>query len=355
MQLEWTEEQTLIRDQAQRLLAECGARARTRDLLDRLGEIDQNLWQHAVETGWTAVPVPEEYQGLGLGMVELALIAEQIGREAASVPFLASTVLVTEALIRHGNAAQRAHWLPQLAAGKIIGCFGYAPAPIDLRQERLHGTLSPVLAGACAGLLVAPAQTVDGTRLVLCELKDVRPEATSSLDNGRGYARLALDGVRADVLGASRDGMSELSSLLDSAALIAAFEALGGADTCLSMARDYALTRKAFGQPIGAFQAIKHRLADAYALIEVARGNALYALWQRATGSDDCSTAVCAAYLSAIKACEFIARENIQIHGGFGVTWEADCHLYYRRARALALDLGGLPYWRDRLVDRLAA
>ena len=125
------------------------------------------------------------------------------------------------------------------------------------------------------------------------------------------------------------------------------FEQLGGAEAAMYLARDYALGRYAFGRAIGSYQAIKHRLADMYIAVELARSNCYYAAWALANGASDLAQAAASGRISATKAFDFCSKECIQIHGGMGFTWEFDCHLFYRRARALAVNLGGVGYWRD--------
>jgi alkylation response protein AidB-like acyl-CoA dehydrogenase len=136
--------------------------------------------------------------------------------------------------------------------------------------------------------------------------------------------------------------------MLAELALMTAFEQIGGAQSCLERSRDFALERRAFGQPIGAFQAIKHGLADMYALIQLARGAAFAAL--RAAGTADSIPSAAAARLAATRAYDQAAQESIQIHGGQGCAFEADHHLHYRRARCLGLEWGGPPVWRECLL-----
>ena len=132
-----------------------------------------------------------------------------------------------------------------------------------------------------------------------------------------------------------------------------AFEQLGGAERCLEMARDYALERYAFGRPIGSYQAIKHKLADVYVRITVAKANAYYGAWALETDAPELPVAAAGARITGSEAYWQASKENIQTHGGIGVTWEADCHLFYRRARHLSLAVGAPRVWKRRLVDRL--
>jgi acyl-CoA dehydrogenase len=139
------------------------------------------------------------------------------------------------------------------------------------------------------------------------------------------------------------------------AAIFAAFEQVGAAQALLEATVDYAKTRRAFGALIGSQQAVKHRLADMYTKIELARGHCLYGAWALSTHSAQISTAAAGARLAATDACTFAAEESIELHGGIGFTWESDCHLYYRRARSLALLLGNKQRWSDRLISSLAS
>jgi hypothetical protein len=141
--------------------------------------------------------------------------------------------------------------------------------------------------------------------------------------------------------------------VLDRTAVLIAFEQVGGADACLAMAKDYAMTRYAFGRLIGSFQAIKHKLADMYIANELARSNAYYGAWALSTNARELALAAAAARVSATQAFDFAANESVQIHGGIGFTWEADAHLFQKRARDLALSLGPQRVWKDRLVTEL--
>jgi alkylation response protein AidB-like acyl-CoA dehydrogenase len=345
----------MIRDQARRALAEYPLDERLRDLLTRKGDFDRDLWALGRDLGWTGIVVSAEQGGLGLGMAELAILAEETGRALASLPLVPGAV-ATIAVQNWGSDAQRERWLPPFAAGETIGCVALpdregSEAPLRFDGGRVSGSLPVVCAGAITDLLVAPVLYAEGqSGLALIELAGAKVEPCDTIDNSRGYARIAFDSAEAELLDAAGAGAAE--TLLGQLALASAFEQIGGAEACLYGARDYALERQVFAQPIGAFQAIKHRLADIYAMIEVARGNAAAAL---AADPKDAPLAIAAARLTATKAYEYAAQEAIQIHGGIGVTWEAPWHLHHRRARCLASDWEGPAYWRDIIVDGLAA
>ena len=148
-------------------------------------------------------------------------------------------------------------------------------------------------------------------------------------------------------------GMALAESILSRAAVLLAFEQVGGADKALEMAKSYALERYAFGRPIGSYQAIKHKLADMYVKNELARSNAYYGAWALNADAAELPLAAAAARVAACDAFWFAAKENLQTHGGMGYTWDVDCHLYYRRAQQLGLVAGGAKAWKERLVSQL--
>ena len=141
--------------------------------------------------------------------------------------------------------------------------------------------------------------------------------------------------------------------LLDRAAALMAFEQLGSATRALEITREFVMGRYAFGRPIASFQAVKHRLADLWCEIELARSNCFWAAWALENDESELQLAACSARLAATRALELAAVEMVQLHGGVGYTWEYDCHLFYRRSRLLGAALGGAPAWRDRLVARI--
>jgi alkylation response protein AidB-like acyl-CoA dehydrogenase len=175
------------------------------------------------------------------------------------------------------------------------------------------------------------------------------------VDPTRSHARITLDGAAAEPLGAAGRGWPLVERLLDRAAVLVAFEQVGGAQAALDMAREYALGRFAFGRQIASFQAIKHKLADMYVGIELARSNAYYGAWALSKDAPVLGVAAAAARVAASEAYYQAAKENIQVHGGMGFTWEFDCHLHYRRAKLTGLMLGSARRWKDLLVTRLEA
>ena len=174
-----------------------------------------------------------------------------------------------------------------------------------------------------------------------------------TVDPTRSHARIEFDNASAELLGQPGEGWRLCETLFDRAAVLFAFEQVGGAQACLDMGTDYAKGRFAFGRAIGSYQAIKHKLVDMYVAIELARANAYYGAWALGTDAAELPVAAAAARVAASEAFNHAARENIQTHGGMGFTWEYDCHLYYRRAKLLSLALGGERRWKDRLISQL--
>jgi len=366
MNFDFSEEQKLLQKTARDYLVEHCPLATPRAVLESGGTHDAALWKGVAEMGWLGAAVPEKYGGAGFGQLELALIAQELGRALAPIPFGPSVYVVTEALLAAGSDAQKQRYLPRLASGELIGSLALSeragratPAELATRFEagRLHGEKWPVQDGAVAGLLLVVAREGARTVLALAEANAAGVQATpqGSLDPSRPLARVRFDGARAELLGASGGDEALLSHLLDRAAVLAAFEQIGGAERALEMTRQFTLGRYAFGRPVASFQALKHRMADVYAAITLAASNAYYGAWALSMGDRELATAACATRAAASDAFELAATEMIQMYGGVGYTWEYDCHLFYRRAKQLGLWLGSAAEWRDKLVQRLAA
>jgi alkylation response protein AidB-like acyl-CoA dehydrogenase len=181
----------------------------------------------------------------------------------------------------------------------------------------------------------------------------VSKKRVETIDPARKHAELTFKDATAELLGPEGEGWRTLERLYDAAAVYFAFAQVGGAEAAMWMARDYALQRQAFGRAIGSYQAIKHKLADCYVKLELARSNAYYGAMMLTDGGSDLPLAAAAARIAATDAYDFASKENIQTHGGIGFTWEADTQFHYRRARVMALALGGPIAWKDKLVSRL--
>ena len=368
MNFDFSDDQKLLKEQVRKFLADKCPTKVVRRVLDGNEAFADEVWKGLVELGVPATGIPEAYGGLGLSPLELCVIGEEIGRAAAPVPFDSSVVLATEALKLAGSEAQKNKWLPELAAGKAIGTLAVAEGPQPPRPRntratfgggKLNGKKVPVIDGDAATFAIVLATTGgQGDRAVSLVLVDlaqssVKKKRVETIDPARKQAELTFDGTAAELLGGEGEGWRLLERLYDAAAIYFAFAQVGGAEAAMWMARDYALQRQAFGRAIGSYQAIKHKLADCYVKLELARSNAYYGAMMLADGGADLPLAAAAARIAATEAYDFAAKENIQTHGGIGFTWEADTQFHYRRARVMALALGGPMAWKDKLVARL--
>ena len=362
MNFDFSEEQKLLQQTARDYLAEHSDLTKCREILEGDEPYSKALWQGAAEMGWLGAVVPEEHGGAEFGSLELAMIAHEIGRALAPIPFGPSVYVATEAILRFGSDAQKKTWLPQLVDGSTIGTFafteqagqnGVAHVEASVSGGQLSGTKQPVADGEVAGLAVVAAVEGGATGLYLVDLSAAGVTRTTleSFDPSRPLARIDFAQAPCEKLdGANAAGIAKL---LDVAAVLQAFEQVGAAERALEITREFILGRYAFGKPIAANQAVKHRMADLWCEIEIARSNAYYAAWALANDEPDLAEAAAVARIAACEAFEHTTVEMIQFHGGVGYTWEYDCHLFYRRAKLLSASLGTPKYWKNLLVDRI--
>lgn len=365
MNFDYSDEQLALKNEARRFLAARGPISVVRRVLDDPDRsYDEPLWKAVAGQGWCGAAIPEEYGGLGIGHVELCALAEELGRALAPIPFASTVYAFAEALMLAGSDAQKLARLPAVAAGDLIGCLAVSEGPgrptpgvlkTTVSNGRLTGEKLPVTDGDIAdvAIVLAIENGAPGLYLVDLATPEVDRQSLSTLDPTRSVGRIVFTGAACERLGGPGQGFDLLERIYDSAAVLLAFEQLGGADRCLEMARDYALERYAFGRPIGSNQAIKHKLADVFIKNEAARANAYFGAWALAAKAPELPVAAAAARIAACDAYWLAAKENIQTHGGIGFTWEADCHLFYRRSRHLAVVAGAPRVWKARLVERL--
>ena len=369
MNFEFSEDQQLLREQARGFLSQQCTTAQVRQVLDGDERYHLQLWQGIAELGWLGASIPEEYGGLGLGYLELCVLAEELGRAIAPVPFSSTVYLFAEIIIRAGSDEQKRRLLPRIASGDLIGTIAITESPGALTPSKVNTTVNngmldgvklPVPDGNCAQAFIVLTRA-EGTNdrfdfyLMEKDAKGLSIEPLSSIDPTRDFARLNMNRATSELVGSPGTAWSVLEDVYDNAAVLFSFEQLGGAQTALNSACDYARERYAFGRPIGSFQAIKHRLADLFVATELARANCYYGAWALSTNAPELSLAAPTARIGAIDAYEQCAKENIQVHGGMGFTWEFDCHLHYRRSKALALAVGAASHWKNKLIRRLEA
>jgi len=366
MNFDFSEQQVLLQEQARKFLTDTCPPDAVRSALDDSAPFSTEVWKGVVDMGWTAATIPEEYDGLGLSYLELVVIAEEMGRAVAPVPFSSSVYLATEALLLAGSEAQKQQWLPKLADGSAIGTFAlaegqgsYTPGTINtvFTSGKISGEKS-VVADAMGASFCITAARDSGSKevgLYLVEFDQgqaINQQTLKTLDMSRSHSAVRFNNAIAEPLDAGTvKGTALIDALLDRAAVLFAWEQVGSADKALEIARDYSLERYAFGRPIGSYQALKHKMAHMYAKNTLARSNCYYAAWALNTNAPELPMAAATARVSATQALFFASKESIQIHGGVGFTWEYDCHLHYRRARLLAVNIGGEYFWQDKLVS----
>ena len=365
MDFDYSDDQKFLKSEARKFLeGRCGVGVVRGVLNDPARSYDQSLWKAVAEQGWLGAAIPEAQGGLGLGHIELCAIAEELGRALAPIPFSSTVYFVAEAIMLAGSEAQKQAWLPKISHGEAIGCFATVERPGALTEGqirasvdggKLTGVKLPVTDGDVADVAVALAKEGGRSSLWLVDLSGpgVTRETLQTLDPTRSAAKITFSGAPAERLGEAGEGLAITEQVLNRAAVLLAFEQVGGADRALEMAKDYALNRYAFGRPIGSYQAIKHKLADIYIKNELARSNAYFGAWALETSAAELPTAAAAARVAACEAFWFAAKENLQTHGGMGYTWEVDCHLFYRRAQQLGLVAGAAKAWKERLVTEL--
>ncbi len=365
MNFDFSEDQKFLASEARKFLdAQCST-AHVREVLnDDDKSHHEGVWKKVVEMGWIGAAIPEEYDGLGLGMLELCVIAEEMGRALAPVPFASTTYFFAEALKLAGSEAQKKDLLPKIITGEAVGCYAASEGPGNVDPSKLSvtfdgskvsGTKIPVTDGDIATHAVVLAKEGSGASWVLVDLTaaGVTRTSVSTLEPTRSHAEIKFDGAAGQRLGEAGAAASLHDDLLNRVAVLLAFEQLGGADRCLEMATEYAKERYAFGRPIGGNQAIKHKLAEMYVKNQVARSNCYYGAWALSTDAAELPEAAAASRLAASEAYWFASKENIQTHGGMGFTWEVDCHLFYRRAKLLAVQAGAPKVWKEKLVSAL--
>jgi acyl-CoA dehydrogenase len=360
MNFDFSPEQRSLQDQVRAFLREASPLSCCRRALEAGNGFDADLWRQLGELGWLGICIPERYGGSGLGPLELALASEEVGRALAPIPFGSSICGAADAILHEGSDAQRERWLPAIATGDEIGVLAIVerPGPFEwgavdtrLRGGLLDGTKIAVADGAIATFAIVACRGDAELALVSLDQSGVRRERSRSIDPSRSVATLRFDAAKAEPLGGPR----AFDAMLLRCAASAAFEQLGGADAVFGITREYMDVRQAFGKSIASYQALKHRMADLYTALELARSNAYYAAWAASADSTELAEAVCCARLSASHAYQLATVEAIQLHGGIGFTWESDCHLFYRRAKWLSAVLGAPDYWRERLVVELDA
>lgn len=328
-----------------------------------IGYDDISWRQMAGELGLHGIAVPERWGGAGVGVAELAVVFEEMGRALLCSPFFATVGLATQAILASGDDAAAERFLPGFVDGSTtatlilnarLGAWDATAVSLTADRDgtayRIHGEAPLVIDGHTADVLLATARTAAGISLLAVRAGSdgLRRTPLAGLDRTRKMARVEFDGTPAELIGTDGGATDFLARASDLALVALAAEQVGAAQRCLDMAVDYAKNRIQFGRPIGSFQAIKHRCADMLVQVEGARSAASHAA--EVADTDELPTAAAVAKMVCSEAFLHAALDNMRIHGGIGFTWEHDAHLYVRRAKATQLIFGDPDYHAQRLA-----
>ncbi len=368
-------DQEMIRDTAESFLAEASSSAAVRAAMETESGFDAAVWtQVGQELGWCATPIPEAYDGLGLGSVELVLLMEQMGRRLLCTPFFATVGLAAQVLLEVADAPAQQRYLPAIAAGELTATVALARQDMDWQPAGLdaaisvgadghviNGSFAIVADGATADLLIVPARDITGAVALYAfpaTLSGVSRTMLRNFDQTRRVAAITLSHVvlPADAqIATPQQVAAAMPRAIARAQLALAAEQLGGAQQCLDLTVAYTSERVQFGRTIASFQAIKHRCAEMMVKIEATRS----AIYGAATVAEN--PALAADFLLEAAAAKALASDTychcaadaIQLHGGVGFTWEYDPQLYFKRAQASAHWLGSADVLRERIAVAL--
>lgn len=369
MNFDFSDDQNALRNEIRKFLTKESPLTQARALLEGEGSYAQGVWSGMAQLGVTCLMLPEDCGGIGLGAMEMCVVAEEVGRQLSPVPLASTMYLAVQALLlsTQEHSAQRQKWLMPVSGGSI-GCLA---APTDGQKpladlpvfdgKTLKGECPLVADGMAAQWGVALARNAAGADVLVAFKVDgsVQRKALKTLDPAKPYASLSFGGTVAEQLDGTRCAAQVLARVRNRAAVMLAFEQLGAADAALEMASNYAKERTAFGRAIGSYQGIKHKLANLYTNNQLARAHCYYGAWALtadmalADGAPELAGAAAAARVSSTQALSDAAQENLHTHGGMGYTWELDCHLFYRRARQQAVELGNIHAWREQVAAEL--
>lgn len=366
-----TEDQNMLRETALAFARDELPVSHLRGLRDSgANGVDSETRAKLAELGFFGVLVPEEFDGVGMGMVAMGQIMEAQGRTLAATPLLQTAVIGASLLTLGGSQDMKAEWLPKLMSGEVTTALAldegthHAPLNVATEAERngqgytLNGAKRFVPDGHHADVFIVAARTFGeagqshGVTLFLIpkDAKGVTVEALVTVDS-HGAAHVVLEDViasDAQVIGAVDAGWDSLEPVLDRARLALAAEMLGTAQAAFEMTLDYLQTRKQFGQLIGSYQALQHRAAKMYTDLELTRSSVAAALSAAEEGGPDIARLTSLAKAKAADLVHLVSNETVQMHGGIGMTDEHDSGLYMKRARVQEALYGGASFHRDR-------
>ena len=354
MDFEFSEDQELLRDSVRRFLTEQAPITYVREMLDDERGTTDAVWSGLGELGATGLLVPETYGGAGGGMVDAAVVLEELGRAVHPGPFASSAVGAVSLVHLAGADDDRTALLPGLASGETVGTVALGRAVEADGDGKLTGACTHVPDAVAAAVIVVTATTADGevaAFVVERGATGLEIVTTPTVDGTRKFARVAFAGTPARRLGAG-DAADAVAETVDRMVVAAVVDGVGAASRALEIAVEYAEERRQFDRPVGSFQAVQHLCADMLRAVELARAGAYYACWAADAG-DAAERHRAATMAQAFAADELygVGASLIQVHGGIGFTWEHDAHLYYKRLLTLKELAGGTPGQLEELAS----
>ena len=371
MDFELTDEQRGLVDASRSLLAAKAPLEATRKLIEDTAGFDPELWRLGAQIGWPALAIPEADGGLGQQLVDLALVADELGRSLTPTPFI-PTVVVADAIAR-SDVADRSKMLQSIAEGSATAAWAFAepgqswsPDAIRTAARRestgyvLNGTKADVQDADSARWLLVDALVDGGPArfIVPADAAGIRIERQNTLDVTRVYCDVTLDGVvvSSDAMYAAGDlAQTEIERSSHVNLVLACAELTGVGKKLQDLTLEYVAQRVQFGRPVGSYQAVKHKCANIRMWVQSATAATYYAAMAVDAQTSDRAQAVSVAKVCASEAITQVAGEALQLHGGVGFTWEHDLHLYLRRARTNALLHGDATHHRELLCRSLEA
>jgi alkylation response protein AidB-like acyl-CoA dehydrogenase len=379
MDIGFSEEQELLRDTARKFLDAACTTKFVRERMATPEAMTPEFWLQIAEQGWLGINFSEDDGGSGLGLTDLVVLMEEMGRAVMPGPYLATALLGGAAIREAGSAAQRQEYLPRIAAGEMRATLASTEPNARWDASGITMTAQPMRGGFTlsgsklfvpdahlADIVVVAARTRDGSTmedgvslfLVPKEAAGLDVSLMPSIDETRKLCEVRFDNVavpQTALLGELHEGWPALARVYDGAAVALSAEMCGGAQRVLEMTVDYAKLRVAFGKPIGSYQGVKHKCADMLVEVENAKSLTYYAAWAVDEKQADAPLAVSMAKSYASDASRKVSNAGIQLHGGIGMTWEHDLHLYMKRAKASEVAFGDATWHRERVASLLGA
>ncbi len=375
MNFGFNDEQELLRSTARKFFDNECPSTTVRTLMEAPEGMTPELWKKLAEQGWLGLIAPEEHGGMALGIVDLVVLLEEMGRAVVPGPFFSTVLLGGLAILEAGNDAQKKAWLPKICSGEARATLAWMEPSAELGAAgitlqaaakgsgfALNGTKLFVHDAHTADVIVVAARTSSGQNpedgislfLVPKGTPGLAVTLLPTMDQTRKLCEVTLTNVSVGgeaIMGAPGAGWKPLARVIDRATVGLCAEMCGGAQKVLDMTVEYAKIRQAFGRPIGSYQGVKHKAADMLVDVENSKSITYYAAWAMDEGVPEGPLAVSMAKAYVSDAYRRVSGAGIQLHGGIGFTWEHDLHLYFKRAKGSEFTFGDATWHRERVAQ----